>query len=281
MQTTEADGEMEGRMVRAWRSVAVGYRNSTSSGLLGRARRVWESGASEEMTAMEPQTRMRVVGKVGVLAAAFLLALGPGAAWADCTLPDGTAVNGTVLGVLTETVERIDPVNDDAEVHRVATAKEVGTLTVGCGTSLASLVGPIKVQPALSDVLLAPATDPRLNTGPITGSVKFFRSGNALKGTLTGTLDFNPALVGGMPFVKVSGEWSVANLSLQGGFVGVALLPVPAANLGGACLAATGFCYVDVTGALTPEGVVGAIVPLTVSETQPAPAAKFIVTLFN
>jgi hypothetical protein len=232
---------------------------------------------------MEPH-RGRGVLKVGLLlVAALLLAFGPAAAWA-CTLPDGTTtVQATVTGVLTETIERVDTVQtDDNEVHRVATAKEVGTVTAGCGTSLAALIGAIKVQPALSDVLVfSSSPNPALNTGPITGSVKFYPASGSgvVKAALTGTLDFTTAIVQRLPYVTISGEWTGTNSSLRGGVVGVALLPVAAADLGGACLAATGFCYVDVTGGLS--GTAGTLVPLTIDEVQPAPSAKFVVTLFQ
>jgi hypothetical protein len=217
---------------------------------------------------MEPHRGGRGALKVGLLVAGLLLGLGPAAAEAQqCTLQDGTVVNGSVLGVLTETIERVDFVATDEPsdpVHRVATAKEVGSLTQGCG-SLAFLEGAVKVQPVISDVSLA------TGVGPITGSVKFYPSssgGGVLKGTLTGTLDFTPAF-GGLPFVNVSGTWNIPSSGLGGGFAGVALVPFP-------CEAATGFCYFDVTGALG-----GGLVPLTIPETQPAPSAKFIVTLFN
>jgi hypothetical protein len=206
--------------------------------------------------------------KVGLLAAALLLAVGPAAADDPaCTLPDGTVVRGSVVGVLTETIERVDLVATDEPtdpLHRVATAKEVGTLTGGCG-SLAFLEGAVKVQPVVSDVSLT------TGTGPITGSVKFYPSssgGGVLKGTLSGTLDFSTVSSG---YVNVNeGKFSIPSLGLEGGFVGVALVPFPCT------VAATGFCYYDVTGALG-----GGFVPLTVPETQPAPSAKFVLTVFN
>ncbi|HEV8675182.1 MAG TPA: hypothetical protein VGX21_14125 [Methylomirabilota bacterium] len=207
---------------------------------------------------MEPHRGGRGALKVGLLAAGLLLALGPVAADAECT-------GNSIVGVLTETIERVDFVATDEPsdpVHRVATAKEVGTLTQGCG-SLAFLEGAVKVQPVISDVSLA------TGVGPITGSVKFYPSssgGGVLKGTLAGTLDFTPAF-SGLPFVNVSGTWIIPSLGVSGNFAGVALLAFP-------CAAPTGFCYIDLDNP-------GEVVPLTIPETQPAPLSKFVVTLFN
>jgi hypothetical protein len=243
---------------------------------------------------MEPHGKgTRGAMKAGLLAAGLLLGFGPGAAWGcDLMTPQGpVAVSSTINGLLVETIERVSwTVTDEGEIHRLANAKEVGALSQACG-SLAQLTGRIKVQPALSDVPVTGEGDPvsgipDLGVGTVSGDVKFYRdSGSVLKGTMAGFLDFtptnagtrmcpNPATgeLGPCPFVYSWGTWVIPSVGLQGGFSGLALVAFP-------CAAETGYCYLDVTGALS--GTPYSLVPLTIEETQPAPSAKFVITLYK
>jgi hypothetical protein len=204
--------------------------------------------------------RGRGVLKVGLLVAALLLALGPApVAAADCT-------GNQVLAVLTETIETVEFTVEVDGVHRVATAKEVGTLSNACG-NLAFLEGAgVKVQPVGSDVMVG--LDGKPTVGTLAGSVKFYphTSGGVMKGTITGALDFTTL---GSVYVGVTGKFELPGAGIKGTLSGLALMPFP-------CAAPSGFCYLDVTGQLG-----GGVVPLTIEEAQPEPLSKFVVTLSN
>jgi hypothetical protein len=215
--------------------------------------------------------------KAGVLAAGLVLGLASGA-WAE---PCANGATGMIRGVLTETIERVEAlITDEGDVHRLATAKEVGELSGGCGT-LAFLQGRMKVQPAVSKVpVIGPGVSPEmpdLGKGPISGDLKFFGNGPIVyKATMGGWLDFGPTNStvtdcngGPCPFVLAYGTFEIASQGLAGTFQGVALVPFP-------CPLPTGFCYLNYGGAL---GGSDQVVPLTIDELQPAPSAKFVITL--
>jgi hypothetical protein len=204
---------------------------------------------------MEPH-RGRGVLKVGMLAVALLLALSPATADTVCT-------GNQVLAVLIETIETVEFTSEPEGAHRVATAKEVGTLSDACG-NLAFLEGAsVKVQPVGSDVLVINGSP---TVGTLAGSLKIYphASGGVLKGTITGVLDFTTI---GSGYVGASGKFELPGAGIKGSFTGVALMPFD-------CAFPSGSCYFDVTGQLG-----GGVVPLSIEEAQPEPLAKFVVTL--
>jgi hypothetical protein len=215
--------------------------------------------------------------RAGLLAAGLLLAVGPAAAWAQsCTLtrPDGPVpVSGTVAGVLVETIEQVTIApNEDGVLERSARAKEVGELGNGCG-SLAGLVGRMQVH-AESWVPVLDPEAPLLGAGPISGMFHVYPAagGPAMKGALSGSLDFSPThpnetCGGPCPWVYASGDWSITKAGLKGQFTGLALVPFPCS---------WGLCYLDPTGTLGNGPVA-----LTAEEQIPAPSAKFVITLFQ
>jgi hypothetical protein len=219
----------------------------------------------------------RIALKAGLLAAGILLALGPapaGAQGCTLTLPTGSwPVNGTVAGVLVETIEHTAIVpNEEAVLERHARAKEMGELGHGCG-SLASFAGRIQVH-AESWVPVLDHTVPLLGTGPISGVFHIYPVDGAkpMKGALSGSLNFYPThpneLCGGpCPWVYASGDWSIAKTGAKGQFAGLALVPYPCE---------LGLCYWDPTGTLGTGPVA-----LTPEELIPAPSAKFVITLFQ
>jgi hypothetical protein len=237
---------------------------------------------------MTSQNGRHVALKVSLLAAGLLLALGPSAAWAGCPLPGAPGpANGTIGGVLVETIEQADiALNETGQLERYARATERGTLAAGCG-SLGALQGRIMVQAESWTPVLDP-TVPLLGLGPIAGVIHIYPAGGgaSIRGALAGSLDFSPTHPStatepnvcpmGCPWVTAKGTWTTTGRnSTSGGFAGLALVPAP-------CPGDQGLCYYDPTGTLgdlTPLGL--AVVPLSDAELIPAPSAKFIITLFQ
>jgi len=222
------------------------------------------------------------------------------------------AVNGTVMGVLLETMENPPahaapggtgplasgtyPVGQGV---RLAQATERGVLVNGCGT-LAGLVGEIVVHAqsrvmvvtdTAGEPVLNPVTGaPDLGVGPFGGRFTIKSVAGPVSGKIEGLLDFSPTaststLCNGSPcpFVWVQGEWTTARNGGQ--LIGVALVPFQSPAFD-AFLGAGTWLYLDPTGTLPgfPIGQGATVSPLNVddfSTTFGTPLAKFLVTLFQ
>jgi hypothetical protein len=232
---------------------------------------------------MEPH-RGRGVLKVGLLAAALLLALGPSAAWA-------CSVSGALLETLESPPAGVGgrgPLDagtyPDGLGIRLAQATEIGVFTGNCPT----LVGPVEVHAqsrvnvqvdANGDPVLGPMGTPVLLSGPITGGFKVTAATGVVRATLDGTLDFAPVNFG-YPFVNVGGSWKTKGAGgITGSFSGVALIPIPNDLLPPpAPPSPTGWSYIDVTGALGNQGSPVALTADQFTE-HGSPMAMFLVTL--
>lgn len=234
---------------------------------------------------------------VGLLVAgALLLSPIPALAQTSCTVVGVGDVSGSVLGIMSETME--SPPAQAAPGGpllagtfprglgvRLAQATEQGVFLNGCGT-LESFNGTVTVHAqSRVPVLAMTSLYIDLGVGSIKGNfdISSTTAGN-ISGKLDGTLDFSltnhnvqacPTPSGGLgpcPIVNASGTWTANGVDPAGAFAGVALVPFP-------CGAPSGLCYFDPTGAIG-----GGVVPLDPSkdfDLHGAPQAKFIITLFQ
>ena len=222
-------------------------------------------------------------------------------------------VNGTVMGVLLETMEN-PPANAApggtgplpsgtypvGQGVRLAQATERGTLAKGCGT-LAGLVGEIVVHAQSRVMVVADATGapvinpvsgaPDLGVGPFDGRFAIKTDAGPVSGRIEGLLDFSQTaststVCNGWPcpFVWVQGSWTTVRNG-AGGLIGVALVPFqnPAFD---AIFGAGAWLYLDPTGTLPgiPIGQGVTVSPLDVGDFSTnfgTPLAKFLVILYQ
>ncbi len=222
-------------------------------------------------------------------------------------------VNGTVMGVLLETMENAPahaapggtgplasgtyPVGQGV---RLAQATERGTLANDCGT-LAGLAGEIVVRAqsrvmVVTDPTGAPVMNPGtgapdLGVGPFDGRFTVQTAAGPVSGMIEGLLDFRPTASTSTacngwpcPFVWVQGDWSTLRDG-AGQLIGVALVPFrsPAFD---AIFGAGTWLYLDPTGTLpgVPIGQGVTVSPLDAgdfSTTFGTPLAKFLVILYQ